>query len=193
MIQDQVDRRYRARVRKNMVVDNLMPLYLSEELSPRFAGHKVADAWKARQALRSRIRIEKGEMAVEAWRKGGRDVGLRAIMDSDEAGLEGVPLRPRTREEVRSAALAEHDEEAAIEKKYVSAQIASGMTWDMGKGAWVAGHKARRAHRKKEKKARKRINLESRMRDLKLKEGKNMVLPADAVDRGPEGAQVHAS
>lgn len=100
-------------------------------------------------------------------------------MDSDEAGLEGVPLRPRTVEEVREAALAEHDEELEKEKKFVKRQIVAGWTWDASVGKWVRGEKTLRRKRKIEAKKRRAERIEERMKGLKLKPGKNMVLPSE--------------
>ena len=165
------------------VIDSLMPLYLSEELSPRFAKHKVASAWRARQSLVSSTRARVGKVAVHQWELGGRDAGLRDIMDSDEAGLEGVSLRPRTVEEVREAAMVEHDEEVRAENKFVKEQIVKGMFWHTQKGEWVSGHKARRAERKKVKKAEKKGRIEEKMAKLRLQPARNMVLPPELVER----------
>lgn len=161
------------------VIDALMPIYLSEELSPRFAKHKVAEAWRQRKDLERSGRKTRGEKAVADWWLGGRDTGLREVMDSDEAGLEGVPLRPRTVEEVREAALAEHDEELEKEKKFVKRQIVAGWTWDASVGKWVRGEKTLRRKRKIEAKKRRAERIEERMKGLKLKPGKNMVLPSE--------------
>lgn len=156
-----------------------MPLYLSEELSPRFAKNKVAEAWRQRKALERTKRDTIGDNAVQQWDDAGRDTGLREIMDSDEAGLEGVPLRPRTIEEVREAAWAEHDEEFEAERKVVKRSIVAGMKWDQRKRVWIPGEKGYKLARKQAKKKEKAMNLEKKMKELKLRPGKNMVLPPD--------------
>ena len=164
--------------RADPVLDLAMPLYLSEELSPRFARHKVAEAWKLRQALQVKNRTASGEKAVLGWEKGGRDSDLRTTMDSDEAGLEGVTLRPRTTDEVREAAMAEFDEGEEALRKYVREQTVAGRTWDLRKKKWVDGHRAMAAKRKKEKKLKKATALRVRLESLTLSPGKNMVVPA---------------
>ena len=170
------------------MVDVLMPLFLSEELAPRFAKHKISEAWKHRQDLLKSTRMRIGEDSVKAWELGGRDAGLRDVMDSDEAGLEGVPLRPRSVQEVREAALAEVDEEVERERKFVKSQIVSGMVWDSARHMYVRGDKAKQKLRKRLKKQKKAVKLEQRLSNLKLKPGKNMVLPPSLVASDPERA-----
>ncbi|CAD6564185.1 MAG: hypothetical protein TREMPRED_004464 [Tremellales sp. Tagirdzhanova-0007] len=174
--------------RSEPMVDVLMPLFLSEELAPRFAKHKISEAWKHRQDLLKSTRMRIGEDSVKAWELGGRDAGLRDVMDSDEAGLEGVPLRPRSVQEVREAALAEVDEEVERERKFVKSQIVSGMVWDSARHMYVRGDKAKQKLRKRLKKQKKAVKLEQRLSNLKLKPGKNMVLPPSLVASDPERA-----
>ncbi len=164
-------------LRQDPVIDALMPLYLSEELSPRFAKHKVSKTWEYRKAVEASLRNQIGEDRVREFEDGGRDEGLRDVMDSDEAGLEGVPLRPRTVKEVREAALAEHDEEVTEERMRVKEFLVRGWNWDRERNQWIRGGKALRTQRKKLKKVEKAKRLEVRMRDLQLKPGKNVVVP----------------
>ena len=163
--------------RSEPMVDVLMPLFLSEELAPRFAKHKISDAWKHRQDLLKSSRIRVGDNSVRTWELGGRDAGLRDVMDSDEAGLEGVPFLARSVEEVREAAMAEVDEEVERERRFVKSQKLSGMVWDTEQNRFVSGDKAKQRLRKSLKKQKKVVKLEKRLSNLRLKPGKNMVLP----------------
>ncbi|ORY31986.1 hypothetical protein BCR39DRAFT_524948 [Naematelia encephala] len=227
--------------RSNPLIDDLMPLYLSEELSNRMAKHKIdADFW-AKRFYESRERVQAGKKAVVEWRAGGRDSDLRAIMDLPIAGLEGVPLIPRTAKEVREAAQEEFDEQIAesrrtprtmwkrgrsfsperfrlwpevrseLAKRILSSRFKEAEIMVDGKVdeslldaaevirldktrdqfIWVKNARGLELSRKRRAKAKRDQRLSVRMSTLKLKRGKNMVIPSDAqAPAGPGGVPV---
>jgi large subunit ribosomal protein L24 len=164
-----------------------MPLYLSEELSPRFSRAKQTRGWNERRLQEQAERVEIGRLAVEEWEAGGRDKALKDLVSDGNVGLEGVSIRSRTRQEVRDAAMAEYDEEVAEKKKAIQHARKMGLKWDRHVEEWVAlpeptvmeGGQQHKAAVKRERKERRADRLEQKLEELRLEEGRNMVLPPD--------------
>jgi large subunit ribosomal protein L24 len=173
--------------RSRPTVESAMPLYLSEELSPRFSRAKQTRGWNERRLREQAERVEIGRVAVEEWEAGGRDRALNELLADDSTGLEGVKIRSRTRQEVRDAAMAEYDEELAKRHKMVQHARKMGLKWDRHVEGWEAmpepsvmpGGQQDKAATKRDRKDRRADRLEQKLEDLKLEEGRNMVLPPD--------------
>ncbi|OWZ29508.1 hypothetical protein LQV05_006759 [Cryptococcus neoformans] len=151
-----------------IAADTLMPLYLSEELAPRWAKGKM---WKAYKARREAAELEKkmiGKQAVEEWEAQGRDRGLKAVIDLEAVGLEGVFLRGRTRAEVRQAAEGEYEAANAEVQAEVAQHVREGRLYDPELGLWYNGRKADKKERKKERKERKERKVLERMERLAI-------------------------
>jgi large subunit ribosomal protein L24 len=164
----------------NLAVDALMPLYLSEELSPRFAKHTLTDLYKIRKEQREAGKKAYIEAAVQQWKDLGRDRFLREIMDTEEANLRGVPLKPRSEREIREVAEIEWQQETERELLVVSKRLKRGYQWNYEEGKWVNGPRAQRRVDKLAAKQRKAHRLHVYLENLKLKQGKNMVVPEEA-------------
>jgi large subunit ribosomal protein L24 len=150
----------------NPSIDTVMPLYLSEELSPRFSRAKRTKGWNDRRQVLLRERDEAARAAVEAW-----------------VGLEGVTVRGRTRKEVREAALAEFDEASQGVRAEVRDARAKGRVWQEGsdgEGYWVEGPKGERLARKQGRKQLRKEKLETRLENLELEPERNVVVPPSA-------------
>lgn len=151
-----------------IAADTLMPLYLSEELAPRWAKSKM---WKAYKARREAAELEKrmiGKQAVEEWETQGRDRGLKAVIDLEAVGLEGVFLRGRTRAEVRQAAEGEYEAANAEVQAEVAQHVKEGRLYDPELGLWYNGRKAENKERKRERKERKERKVLERMERLAI-------------------------
>jgi hypothetical protein len=154
-----------------------MPLYLGEELSPRFARAKKMKGWKARREMEAIARDEEIHAAVDAWEAGGRDAGLEEILATNAVNLEGATIRPRTRKEIRDAAGAEFDQLLAATKGESARAVAAGERWDYSNHRLVHGDKGLQAIRKRVRKARKARKITERLENLTLSEEKNQVIP----------------
>jgi large subunit ribosomal protein L24 len=158
--------------------DIFMPLHLQDEVSSRFGKHTTKRIYDLRVEAAKRQRAEAGENAVQEWINNGRDRNLRRVMDLDEVGLEGVPLRRRTIKEVREQAEAEFDEAKTTRRMdLVSRLDKRGMKWDYELNGWIRGPKTIRFERKKANKVKKAKKLELSLQNLTLSPGKNMVIP----------------
>jgi large subunit ribosomal protein L24 len=164
-----------------------MPLYLSEELSPRFSRAKQTRGWNERRLREQAERVEIGRVAVEEWEAGGRDKALNELVADASTGLEGVKIRSRTRQEVRDAAMAEFDEELVARRKKVQNARKMGLKWDTHIESWQAmsepnvmpGGQQDKAANKRDRRDRRAERLEQKLEDLKLEDARNMVLPPD--------------
>ncbi|KAL7421427.1 hypothetical protein Q5752_004313 [Cryptotrichosporon argae] len=178
--------------RHHSLLNAFLPLYLSEELSPRFSRAKKTAAGTARRATEARTRVDAVRDALDDWEAGGRDAGLKSVLELDPVGLEGVSVRARTRAEVREGAGAQFD--AAVQESRDAARLArlEGRRWvqpaahidaagetSWPQGYWVDGPEALRAARKRGRKERKERKIEERMRGLRLNDERNTVVPAD--------------
>ena len=159
------------------LIDNLMPLYLGEELSPRFAKNKIAAVYRARQHQLEQERAAYGSDAVAEWIANGRDEGLREIMESPLTNLSGAPLRKRNAREVREAAYLEFDMMRQDQVKEVSSRLRKGWKWDYGKETWIAGTKQVKFQEKMIAKEKKAEKIKRRLEGLKLRPKGNMVVP----------------
>ena len=162
----------------SMVADNLMPLFLGEELSPRLSRRRTQLLWQQRQQVIASQRQEAINRAVEDWELMGRDTDLREIMDSSLADLRGVPLRPRSKAEVVEAAGLEFDTEREEEVKQLVKNMKFGYRYDREKGQWLSTPKSDAKERKLRMKERKRRRQERSLVNLRLPRGKNQVLPS---------------
>lgn len=155
-----------------------MPLFLSEELSPRFSRAKKTAGFNARREALAIEREEAARIAVEEWEAGGRDAALTEILGREGAeSLEGVHIRGRTRAEVRDAALANWDAEQERTRRGVKEARRLGKTWDTELGEWVDGEQGIQREKKKERKERKEGKMLKRMEGLRLEQGRNTVVP----------------
>lgn len=159
--------------------DTLMPLYLSEELSPRFAKHKKLAAYNLRIANRRAGEVKFVDRAVAEWKAMGKDRFLREIADSPLANLRGVPIKPRSEKEVREAAKIEYSEDQALQLRIVAKKFRLGYLWDSTKNEWKRGPKAERRIAKKERKYAKAEERKIRLANMTLKPAKNMVVPEE--------------
>lgn len=160
--------------------DSTMPLFLSEELSPRFSRAKKTAGFNARRELLAKEREEVGRAAVREWEAGGRDRSLAEVLGGEGAeALEGVKLRGRTRAEVREAAQVLFDQEQARLKRGVRDAKKMEMRWSKEEGDWVNGEKGENVIRKRERRSLKAKKVEKRMGNLTLEPGRNMVVPAN--------------
>ncbi|WVQ76508.1 hypothetical protein IAR50_006178 [Cryptococcus sp. DSM 104548] len=164
----------------NWMADTLMPLHLSEELSPRWARGRQRAAWAVRRDKEEEERRAAGKEAVAEWEAGGKDKGLKSILEIEQISLDGVSLRPRTRSEVRDAAQTSYLVENSEKQAEVYQNRRAGMKFDLETGEWVAGQKALDIERKRRRRERKERRKAEKMENLKLEQGENMVVP-DAV------------
>ncbi|WWC67009.1 uncharacterized protein I206_100916 [Kwoniella pini CBS 10737] len=156
------------RKEESELVDLLMPLYLSNELSPRFGKYKTYKAYKSRREAEELERVEVGKLAVDEWELMGRDKGLKEVTELDEVALEGVFIKPRTRKEVREAAITEFDLENETMRKEVNSNVRSGKIWSSEVGDWIDGPKAQNIARKQDRRERKTRRAEEKLANLKL-------------------------
>ena len=168
-------------------IDSLMPLHLSEELSPRFSRAKRTAGFNARRTERAAAVDAHARASVAGWEAGGRDAALlsdpavQSALTGDAGQGLGEDLantvRGRTRDEVRQAAR----QEALEMDKRVAAGVADavkrGLKYDVQQQAWVMGGKAARTDRKQRRKGLKEDKVVRRMRGLKLEQGRNAVVP----------------
>lgn len=170
---------FQPEARADQSMQAAMPLYLGEELGPRFARAKKVEGWKARREMEEIAREKEIKAAVDAWEAGGRDAGLEDILSSGIVNLEGVHIRSRTRKEIREAAAAAFDADLAAAKEAAQRAHNEGKRYDTEKGTWVDGAKGLKAIRKRLRKARKARKITERLEKLTLTEAKNQVIPED--------------
>jgi large subunit ribosomal protein L24 len=165
--------------RASATLQAAMPLYLGEELSPRFSRAKLTKGWTARREMEAAARDHHAAAAVAEWEAGGRDAGLEDLLALPAVNLEGVTIRSRTRREVRDAAGVQFDKELAQNRSQVKANAASGARFNHVTGVTHQGAKGIRAIRKRIRKARKQEKITHRLQRLTLSGAKNQVIPAD--------------
>jgi large subunit ribosomal protein L24 len=141
-------------------VDIMMPLYLSEELSPRFSRAKATRGWNLARAAEREERENYAARAVQQWRESGKDANLSETLN--RVGLGGVTIRSRTAKEVRSAA--QEDYENALFERSRIARMAkrAGGTFDVVNDQWkveLDPAKLKRALKKAERAKRKETFL----------------------------------
>lgn len=152
-----------------------LPLYLQEELSPRYSRAKQIKGWNQRRAAEAEAREAYVAAAVDEWEAGGRDRGLEELLTLDAVRLEGITLRPRTRQEIRDAAGREFDTQLAHTRKLTRRAAAAGMRFV--EGQWVPGAKGEEIQRKKSRKERKLRKIEERLNRIKLEDAPNQAIP----------------
>lgn len=162
------------------IIDALMPLYISEELSPRFSDYRRLSQYKMRVAQKEVEKQRYIEDEVTFWKYMGRDRYLRETMDLPEANLRGVPLKPRTKREVEEAAALEWASENKRKTEEVALMFKKGMLWDYEAGEWKKGPKAIHRDAKWEAKKSKVDQQAKWLANLKLSPAKNMVVPLEA-------------
>ncbi|KLT42172.1 hypothetical protein CC85DRAFT_328404 [Cutaneotrichosporon oleaginosum] len=154
-----------------------MPLYLSEELSPRFSRAKQQSGWTARRTAEAEARAQAVKEAVDAWTAAGKDKGLSAVLANEYVNLSGVQIRPRTETEVAEAAAQAFDEEIRLARREVKYHVAAGRVFKDGE--WVEGEKGIKLEAKRARKERKARKAIERLEKLALEETKNQVIPPD--------------
>lgn len=173
--------------RKKLVMQTAMPLYLGDELAPRFTRARRQATFKSRKEQEEAIRTFVAKHSVNEWEAQGRDTmltqpipGLNAnILETDGVGLEGINIRPRTRKEVREAAVAKFDSHVAATRKQLSLAHADGMLYDAAYGEWYEGAKGLEVERKAGRKARKERKVLERLSKITLHERKNQFVPEE--------------
>lgn len=141
-------------------VDSIMPLYLSEELSPRFSRAKATKGWNLRRQAEKAERETYAREAVARWEAAGRDTGLDELVS--ELGLGDVKIRSRTRKEVREAAEGEYDTERVERGKIARMAKRAGGSFDAENDKWkvdVLPHIRRRRLTKMKKELRQERKL----------------------------------
>lgn len=143
----------------------MMPLYLTEELSPRFSRAKATKGYNLRRQLEAQEKTAHATGQVRQWREGGGDTGLEGALAA--VGLDGVALRTRTSQEVREAA--EREYAAAQHERSRIARMAKrvGGKFDVDNDTWRVEISPAEA-RRKAKKARRAVNREERLRATAL-------------------------
>jgi large subunit ribosomal protein L24 len=141
-------------------VDSMMPLYLSEELSPRFSRAKATKGWNLAREAEREEKEKFAARAVQQWREGGRDAGLESTLA--KVGLGGVTVRGRTSKEVREAA--ESDYQNALFERSRIARMAkrAGGKFDIVNDQWkveIDPAKLKRMQKKAERAKRKETFL----------------------------------
>jgi large subunit ribosomal protein L24 len=154
-----------------------MPLYLSEELSPRFSRAKKQAGWTARRTAEAEARAQAVKEAVDAWAAAGKDKGLSEVLGNELVQLQGVQIRPRTETEVADAAAQAFDEEIRLARREVKYHAAAGRVFKDGE--WVEGEKGIKLAAKRARKERKARKTLERLEKLTLEEAKNQVVPPD--------------
>jgi large subunit ribosomal protein L24 len=146
-------------------VDALMPLYLTEELSPRFSRAKATKGYNLRRQAEVQEKTAHATGQVRQWRESGGDTGLEGALAA--VGLDGVSLRARTSKEVREAA--EQEYAAAQHERSRIARMAKrvGGRFDVDNDTWRVQISPADA-RRKAKKARRAVNREERLRATAL-------------------------
>ncbi len=147
------------------VIDSLMPLYLGEELSPRFSRAKATAGWNLRKDEGDRERKAHVAKAVAEWRSNGKDRGLEKAME--QVGLDGVKLRRRTLNEVEESAAKEYDAARFERGRIMRLARAHGGSWDLSDGRWKVELTASEI-RRKDKKIRRREAREEKLRTMPL-------------------------
>lgn len=169
-----------AGIAETSTIDALMPLHLSEELSPRFSRAKRTAGFNARRAERAEAVSAHASASVAAWEASGRDAALLSD-PAVQAALGGVELegsmRSRTRQEVRDAARAEALELDRRVAHGVKEAVKAGMKFNTETQVWEMADKADRTARKQRRKVLKADKVLRRMEGLKLGEGRNAVVP----------------
>jgi large subunit ribosomal protein L24 len=159
-----------------------MPLYLSEELSPRFSRAKVVQAWKLKHEKRIADGKAHVEAAINAWRANGKDRYLREIADSNAANLRGVPIKPRSEREVREAAEIEWRILQEKELRAAAKKLKLGWLWDQSrgtKGGYAPGPKVLRREAKLASKQAKAARMKDRLATMQMGPAKNMEVPKE--------------
>lgn len=179
-----------------------MPMYLSEELSPRFARSKKQATWQARREQEEKIRLEVSRSKVAEWEAAGRDSALNepipgvsagtTVINNDMVRLDGVEIRSRTRQEVREGVLHNFNHEVLFAKKQVAKAYADGMKFDAegtkftpqeglteDEARWLEGPKGERLAFKRRRKDRKERKMLEKLERLTLTDDKNQVVPEE--------------
>ncbi|GMK54248.1 hypothetical protein CspeluHIS016_0108340 [Cutaneotrichosporon spelunceum] len=152
-----------------------MPLYLSEELSPRFSRAKKQSGWTARRTAEAEARADAVKAAVDAWAAAGKDKGLSELLGNELVNLAGVQIRPRTEIEVAEAAGQAFDEEIRLARRAVKLHTAAGRVFKDGE--WVEGETGLKVEAKRARKERKARKALERLENLSLEDAKNQVVP----------------
>jgi large subunit ribosomal protein L24 len=141
-------------------VDTMMPLYLSEELSPRFSRAKATKSWNLAREAEKEEKERYARKIVQDWKAAGKDSGISPILS--QVGLGGVKVRARTSKEVRESA--EKDYENALFERSRIARMAkkAGGQFDVVNDRWrveIDPAKLKREQKKKERVKRKEMFL----------------------------------
>lgn len=164
-------------MRSQAALQAAMPLYLSEELSPRFSRAKKQSGWTARRTAEAEARATAVKEAVDAWAAAGKDKGLSELLSNELVNLRGVQIRPRTEGEVAEAAAQAFDEEIRLAHREVKYHAAAGRVFRDGQ--WVEGEKGIKLEAKRARKERKARKALERLQTLTLEDAKNQVVPPD--------------
>lgn len=141
-------------------VDALMPLYLSEELSPRFSRAKKNRGKKLADQMLAQEKQDYIKKVVEEWRANDKDRGIKTVLE--QAGITDPKIRFRHVHEIREDAAREYDN-AVFERKRISKMARrAGGTFDAANDEWIVKvdeKKEKRKRRKRERKMREQLKL----------------------------------
>jgi large subunit ribosomal protein L24 len=116
-------------------IDTMMPLYLSEELSPRFSRAKATKGWNLRREQEQREREAYVKQVVDDWHAKGKDAGLEEAMR--QVGISAVRVRGRTADEVREMAAVEYEHMVEERSKLARQAKRVGARHDVDADKWM--------------------------------------------------------
>jgi large subunit ribosomal protein L24 len=140
---------------RDPTVDTLMPLYLSEELSPRFSRAKATKGWNLRREQEEEEREAFVKAKLSEWHAKGKDTGLENAMKT--MGMSGK-VRGRTADEVREMARVDYNQSVEERSKLARQAKRVGARYDVDADKWMVqltGSKMTRKA-KRERRAAKR-------------------------------------
>ena len=88
-----------------------------------------------------------------------------------------MTIRNRTRDEIRQSALVEFDVLVRTQRAEVRQAARYERKWDVDTAEWIKSARDAKHERKKHRKQLKAEKILRRMENLKLEDGKNMVVP----------------
>jgi len=146
-------------------VDTMMPLYLSEELSPRFSRAKATKGWNLRREQEQQEREAYVKKVVDDWHARGKDAGLEEAMR--QVGINAIRVRGRTADEVRAMAAVEYEQMVEERSKLARQAKRVGARHDVDKDKWMVPLENSNLTRKA-KRARRAARREEKLRQMEL-------------------------
>lgn len=141
-----------------------MPLYLSEELSPRFSRAKATKGWNLRREQEEEEREAFVKAKVDEWHAKGKDTGLEDAMRT--MGMNGK-IRGRTADEVREMARVEYNQSVEDRSKLARQAKRVGARYDVVADQWMVPLEGSKLTRKA-KRERRAAKREEKLKQLVL-------------------------